>query len=113
MAGHLRDFTVTLSGSAQNLATVCWGSQTAPIDRPLVMIELQPGGANAAEVYVGGTSGVTSSAYGTRLEAADSGIPPAPWRVTSDGSTAYLYLSDVWVIGDNAETLHVMVQTSS
>jgi len=107
--GHIRDYTITLTGSAQNLATVCVG----PVDQQIMMLELQPGGGNANEVYVGGTSAVSSSLYGTRLEAADTGIPPAPWRATSDGLTALLTLGDFWVIGTNTEKLHVMIQVSA
>lgn len=110
MAGHIRDFTITLSGSAQQLSTACVG---AGADLLCMMLELQPHGTNAAEIYVGGTSSVSSSVYGTRLEAADSGIPPAPWRASSDGLNSILQLSDFYVIGTATEKLHVMAQVSA
>lgn len=109
--GHILDFTITLTGSAQNLATVCLGNIAA--DKNVMMLELQPHGTNSNEIYVGGTSAVSSSSYGTRLEAADSGIPPAPWRASSDGLTAYLFFADFWVIGTNNEKLHVLAQVSA
>lgn len=111
MAGHIRDFTITLNGSAQALNTACFG--TSATDLQVLMLELQPDGANAHEIYIGGTSSVSSSTYGGRLEAADTGIPPAPWRASSDGMHALLFLSDFWIIGTSMEKLHVLAQVSA
>lgn len=110
MAGHIRHYTITLTGSAQQLNQACLGS--ASVDIPVMMLELQPDGANANEIYVGGSDAVSSSSYGTRLEAADTSIPPAPWRATSDGLNAFLTLGDFWVIGTSSQKLHVMAQVS-
>jgi hypothetical protein len=110
---QLRHLTVTMNGNAQNLGTLAaakWGDQA--LGAGVCMLELQPAGANNSPVYLAGFGPtVTSSEYGVRLEAGDSSdIPPAPYRLTSDGSYMGVGLIDmnaVNLIGANGEVLHV------
>jgi hypothetical protein len=98
-----RSLVLTLTGSAQRLTTAL-GLRS---ETTLRVICLQPGAANAAPVYLGG-SAVSASVYGVRLEAAESGVPPAPFLLGefTDGT---VHLEDWYVLGANTETLHVFL----
>jgi hypothetical protein len=93
-------YTVTLSGSVQVLPTASGGGKVR-------WLSLQPDGANANPVFLGGP-GLTTSDYGTRLPAASGGVPPAPHVIAefSDGSMA---VQDFYVLGTSTEKLHVHV----
>ncbi len=98
--GTFKSGLVTLTGSALKLSTALQlkGQQTR-----VARLDLQPGAANAAASYYGDTTVATT---GVRMEAAESGIPPAPsiWEVWDPN---YIDLDDVYVIGTNNETLRV------
>jgi hypothetical protein len=108
-SGVTFDFTVTMTGSAQNLATLCLGNVVN--DRPVALLELQPAGANNNPCYIGSSSALTSSLYGVRLEAGDTNdVPPAPYRATNDWSNQALGLGNYWILGTNNEVLHIFGQ---
>lgn len=66
-------------------------------DGPVYFLSIQPAAANAAVVYLGGL-GVTTSAFGWRLEIPVSSIPSAPWFIDALQAPA-LSLGDVYVVG--------------
>jgi len=104
----VKDFTVTLTGSAQRLSDVLTDKTVGGKDDiPYRTLHLQPDGANAGAIYVGATNAVTSSAYGVRLPAAASGVPPAPYVFEFSGEGP-LKLSHVWVLGSSGEKLHIL-----
>jgi hypothetical protein len=88
-------YTMTLSGSAETL----------PALGKVRWMSLQPGGANANPVYLGGP-GVSSTDYGTCLPAASGGIPPPPHVIGEfyDGAIA---VADFYVIGTASQKLHI------
>lgn len=108
-ASQVLTATVTLTGTsnALNLGTLI--RETAGITtNPLVrLLWLQPDGANAGPVYVGGPNVATTN--GLYLEAAVSTVPPAPFKV-SDGEmpAGVLDLGSIYVTGTNNEKLRVL-----
>lgn len=105
---------LTLTGAPQNLldaiqaGAYAQGSQvSAKYDLALRAISLQPRGSNAAVIYVGDSNLVSSTVYGVRLEAGDSGIPPAPF-IMGEFETGPLHYSDWWVTGAQGEFLHIL-----
>ena len=105
----LRDYTLTLSGSAQRLSAVLPNLEDVN-DKFLQTLSLQPAGANANPVYVG-ASAVSATEYGVRLEAGTAGVPPAPWLASDAFKATGLKLSDVYVIGTNTQVLHILIVT--
>jgi len=105
---RVRDFTLTLNGSAQRLSTALPDTTVGGADDlPAQFVVLQPDGANGAAVFVGGTSSVSSTVYGFSLPAGAAGVPPPPFPLS-----AYMgrfRLSDIWVIGTNTQKLHVLL----
>lgn len=100
---------VTLNGAVQQLHTAL--GVLAQNDM-VIWLSLQPGSANANPVYVGSTDATTSSNYFVRLEAAAATVPPAPWQISEampnqSVTSLSLRLEDLFVIGTNAEKLHV------
>lgn len=102
--GGVRHYTVTLTGSAQNLATVliAAGTLSAAEDGPYQQLILYADDGNGNIVAVGGDSGVTTSDYGVALDAEES---------LDFGSflSAVPRLRDIWVIGTNTQKIHVLV----
>jgi len=101
----VKDYTLTLNGSAQQLSTVL--SNAARDDIPWQQLHIQPDAANANPVYVGTASTVSSSSHGVRLPAASGGVPPAPYIFEAVGQ-GQLRLSALYVLGTNAEKLHIL-----
>ena len=101
----MKDFTLTLNGSAQALSSVL--PNAARDDIPFQSLHLQPDGANANPVYLGTSSSVSSSSHGVRLPAAATGVPPAPYIFEAVGQ-GQLRLSALYVLGTNAEKLHIL-----
>jgi hypothetical protein len=100
----IRAHVLTLNGSAQSLSTL---SDALPYS--IRTISLQPGGANAAPIYVGDAITTPSaSSHGVRLEAATATIPPAPF-VLGEFAPGWCTLADFRVIGANTEKLHILV----
>jgi hypothetical protein len=100
----VKDYTLTLTGSAQALSSVL---TNAALDLPFQSLHLQPDGANANPVYVGTSSSVSSSSHGVRLPAAAGGVPPAPYIFEFSGE-GRLRLSAFYVLGTNTEKLHIL-----
>lgn len=100
MAAFIQCLTLTLNGSAQLLSTL-FGS-----DFEVRSLELQPDSANASAVIVGGDANVATG-VGIRLEAASSGIPPAPWKPFDGDEGDFVKLSDFYVKGASGEKLNV------
>lgn len=107
----VRHAVLTLSGAAQQLSSMLIPDLPAKaLGQPgLVQLWLQPDGANANPVYIGGDDTVSASNYGIRLEAGATGVPPAPISLTTpQGHPKYLTLADIWVFGTNTQKLTVL-----
>lgn len=103
----IRQGVVTLNGASQNLATAL--SLTGDKDVPVRALILQPRATNSNVIYVGvGT--VTTTAYVVRLEAPATAIPPAPF-ILGETPNGTFRLSEISVLGTNAEHLHVGIVT--
>lgn len=103
-------FTLTLNGSAQRLSSVC-AAAGVPEDRAYRFISVQPDAGNTHVIYVGGyPRGVSSSAYGFRLEAPATSIPPAPSIIELSNFAAGT-LQEWQVLGTDTEKLHIFVKT--
>lgn len=106
----LRSYTLTLTGVAQRLSQVLStgagnADPTGGEDIPFRQIRLQADPANAAVVYVGDSSAVSSTAHGGSLdptEASANSIILGPFP------TGPLRLSDIWVVGTNTQRLMVL-----
>lgn len=75
----LRYYTVTLSGSVQRLVDTIGVAAGHAQDAMVSNMIMQPGGANAGTIYVGGDSDLSTSEYLFSIPAAIDGIPPAPF----------------------------------
>lgn len=108
-----KDYTLTLTGAAQQLsvallaANYALGRNGDEMERDLW---LQPDGANSGIIYVGGTQGsgsnTSSTNYGFRLEKPVSTIPQAPFSFNSFYQGT-ITLGAIWVFGTNGDKLHV------
>jgi len=105
----LRHYVLTLSGATQRLSDALpTTTPGGPDDLMCVAIHLQAGGANAAALYLGGYGQtLTSAIYGTRVPAAASGTPSAPYIL--DGPVKPSHVS---VLGANGEKLSVLLVTA-
>jgi hypothetical protein len=104
----VKHYVVTLDGNVQRLSTALNINQPhGAADMPAKVLTMQPGGANANPVFVGSRDDITSSDYGFRLEAANAGVPPAPFVL--DLNTNSLRLSDLYVKGTSTEKLFLSV----
>jgi hypothetical protein len=99
-------YTLTLNASAQALSTVSGATEAS-----VRTVSLQPGAANTGVLYIGG-AGVSAANYGIRVPAPVSSEPPAP-VILGDTQSPYGHfkLSDVYVLGTNAEKVHLLVVT--
>lgn len=106
--------TVTLTASAATLAALVATADatskfggTAP--KAIRQLAVQPDPANSNPVYLGGTKGTLSAAaYGIRLEAPVTSIPPAPYILETAWETP-ITLADVKVFGTLGEKLHLFL----
>lgn len=96
-------YTLTLDGSIQRLSDVY---PADIVESSLRLLTLQAGGANANPIYLGGAA-VSSADHGCSIPAGSGGVPAAPLQLNAD--EAQLFLSDLYVIGTNAQTLHLVV----
>ena len=102
-----RSYTLTLTGAAQRLSDVYGdgaGVADPRHDIPYRALYLQGLLANSNAVFVGMDATVTSTNHGFRIGAADTD-PPLALIPPSPGGP--LHLSDLYVIGTNAEVLCV------
>jgi hypothetical protein len=110
----VRHYTLALGAPATTLgallaaadATDPWGGTTG---KPVAQLSLQPEPSNTHVIYLGGGSQTLSAAaYGFRLEAPVSGIPPAPyiWPVDRNSN---LRLADVGILGTAAEKVCITI----
>lgn len=108
-------YTLTLTGSAQSLASVLptYVAASAPSPGEQVSVSflsLQAAGGNSGLIYVGGSGQVlTSSAYGFRMEIPISTIPSAP-NIVELGGGASIRLSEWQVLGTSNDILHILVK---
>ena len=105
-------YALTLDGTAQRLSQVL-ASGTAnaqPLpsqDIPFKQLILQADPANANVVYIGASSGVSATSHGCSLDPTQA---TAQDRVTFGPFTSSVAckLSDLWVLGTNAQRLMVL-----
>lgn len=101
--------TLTLTGVAQRLSQV-YASGAANVDPlagediPYRQVILSAVPANAAVIYVGGSSGVSSTSHGFSLDPTQASQQPVSLGPFETGP---IKLSEIWVIGSNAELLAV------
>ena len=101
-----RDYTLTLTGVAQCLKSVLANTERGGAqDEAYRQIILAADPGNAAAVYVGASSSVSSSLFGFSLD---------PTQATANDRQSIgpfnegpVKLSDIWVIGTNNEKLHI------
>jgi len=91
----------TLDGNAQQLKT------SDAINFPIRAISIQPGGANASPVYIGGAA-VSATVYGVSLPASAAGVPPAPFLIDGLQGGA-IQLGDFYVIGAVGEKVTLLI----
>lgn len=101
-----RTYSLLLNGSAQRLSSVLTDTEVGGReDIAYQQIILSAAAGNSNPVFIGSSSGVTSTAYGFALDATQAtakdreSIGPFP--------TGRIKLSEIWVIGTNAERLQI------
>jgi hypothetical protein len=106
---------LTLDGTIQRLSSVLTDPEVGGADdEALRVVQLQMQGNSANPLFVGGAPKVgtnvtlTSTDHGFRLEPGSGGVPTAPYLL-GEFETGPIRLSDVYVLGTNAEVLHIMV----
>lgn len=115
MPGHLNHCVVTLTGTTNvlNLGTLVAAILPIAPSTTVLNLQIQPLGANAGIVYVGGRDTLTTTNYGMRLEIPVSTIPQAPYMVPGgDRSGPAINLDDVYLIGTNNDKVSVFWQQS-
>lgn len=117
----LRDWTLTLNGSAQQLSSVLGVDDTSKANPPtaeavrggtrdeaLRTIILQGDPANTHVVYVGSSSSVSSSLYGVAVPIPIATSNPTALIAMSWSHSGPVKLSDFWVLGTANEKLHIL-----
>lgn len=112
----LQHVKLTLTGAVQKLsdgianpvASAQTGDALAAKDVPCRQIQLSALGANAAAIFIGGDSTVSSTNYGLRINAPPATIPDRPVAIESFDSGG-IRPSDVFVVGTNADVLLAML----
>lgn len=99
----LRSFTLTFTGSAQNLGALLTGGI---LDSKVYCIDIQADPANTAVFYVGGPD-VTAD-NGIQIPIPDNDIPEPPYRV-GDAATSDMAMRDVYVLGTLNEKARILV----
>jgi hypothetical protein len=106
--GAVRHYDLTLTGSAQNIATVLIAAGTLSVaeDGPYQQVTLYSDDGNSTHVvYVGGDSGVASTSYGVALDTEES------YTFGPLSLSAQIRLRDIWVNGTNNDKLRILVIT--
>lgn len=101
-----RMYTLALTGVAQRLSNVLTDPTPGGIDdEAMVQIILAQDPANAAAIYIGNDSTVSSSVFGFSLD---------PTQATAQDRQSIgpfakgcVKLSELWAIGTNTEKLHI------
>lgn len=104
----IRHATLTLSGAAQRLLAA-WTADPAVggvNDIAAEAIYIQPDGANANPIYLGG-EGVSVADHGFSLPAGAAGVPPSPFKL--DAYTSRVKPSQMYVIGTAAQKVHITI----
>lgn len=99
----VRHFTLTLSGSAQQLNAE--GDDSAK-NFLVTGIAIQADAANANPVYIGGPA-VSASDYGIMIQTPTSTIPDPPVVLETGGKV--IRANDVYVIGTATQKVHVLI----
>lgn len=102
----IRHFDLTLNGSAQRLSTAIPAVAGAPgPDESYKQLIFSSAPGNSNVIYVGANSSVSSTSHGFSLDPTQASQQPV--SIGPFGSVA-VKLSEIWVIGTNAEILHVL-----
>jgi hypothetical protein len=102
----VRDYSLTLNGSAQRLSTVLSNTQPGgPQDEAFrqIILAQHPGNSNA--IYVGANSTISTTAFGFALDPTQA--TAADRQTIGPFETGPVKLSEIWVLGTNAEILHI------
>jgi hypothetical protein len=103
----VKDFTLTLTGVAQRLSTVLADPTVGGKDDiPFRQIILCQDPANAAVIYVGSSSAITSTNFGFSLDPTEATAKDR--ESIGPFEAGPVKLSDLWVLGTNAQKLHVL-----
>ena len=94
-------FHVKFTGRPQNLAI----EGKVDLTKPIRQYQLTPDGDNLNRCFEGDAS-LSKENWGTFLPPGEGGFPPPPYISPEDGD---LYLSDVWVLGQPGDSLHVKI----
>ncbi len=102
----VRDYSLTLNGSAQRLSTVLSDPTVGgPMDAAFRQLLFSAAPGNTAAVYVGSTSSVSSTVHGFSLDPTQASQLPVS---VGPFETGPVKLSEFYVLGTNAEILHVL-----
>jgi len=102
----VRHFDLTLNGAAQQLSTAIPAVGGAPgPDEAYRQLIFSSAPGNAAAIYIGATSSVSSSSHGFSLDPAQATQQPV---YVGPFDTGPVKLSEFWVLGANSEILHVL-----
>ena len=102
----VRLFDLTLTRSAQRLSTAIPSvAGAAGPDEAYKQLIFSSAPGNSAVIYVGASSSVSSTSHGFSLDPTQASQQPV--SVGPFGSVA-VKLSEFWVLGTNAEILHVL-----
>lgn len=103
MATRLNHYALTLTGLVQRLSTALSITE----DSAMRGLWLSAGSANSGVIYIGGSSTLTSSNYGVRLEIPASAIPGAPFN-PCEVERGFVRLGDIYVLGANTDKLYIL-----
>jgi hypothetical protein len=102
----VRHFDLTLNGAAQQLSSAIPSvAGAAGPDEAYRQLIFSSAPANAAAIYIGATSSVSSASHGFSLDPTQASQQPVSVGPFESGPVK---LSEIWVIGANAEILHVL-----
>jgi len=104
----MNHYTLTCSGATQRLSDALPSGQQTPggtADVAYLRLDLQPDGANANPIFLGGPqTPLDATNHGVRLPAGSSGAPPPPYSFEGNGTVK---LSHLYAKGTAGEKLHI------
>ena len=103
----VRHYNLTLTGVAQRLSSVLTDTNPGGAnDEAIRELHLSADPGNAAAVYVGAASTVSSASHGFSLDPTQASQLPVKLGPYDAGAVK---LSELWVLGTNTEKLHLLL----